>query len=340
VVASLVKGGLSCLTPLYRTAVWYCNRQFDSGSRPIESVDVPVISIGNLTTGGTGKTPMVVWVCRLLRTHHIRVAIISRGYGAEKENGNISLNDEAIELEHRLPDVPHLQDADRVKIARVAVEELEPEALVIDDGFQHRRLHRDLDIVLIDATTPFGYGRLLPRGLLREPIAALKRADRIVITRCELADEKKIHEIKTQIDKVAIETPVSLARTVASDLIQQDGKSLSIDDLKTKKWFAFSAIGNPDAFESSLESLGCEVAGTMRFPDHHRYDRGDLTAIAATAKQSGADSLICTHKDLVKVATNRIDGLNVFALQICVEIFEGREELEAAILERFSVSRS
>lgn len=336
----MVRWTLGCLTPFYRIAVWFRNRQFDTGSRPIESVDVPVISIGNLTTGGTGKTPLVVWVCQLLRRHDVRVAIVSRGYGAEQQDGKISLNDEALELEHRLPDVPHLQDSDRVKIARIAIEELEPESIVLDDGFQHRRLRRDLDIVLIDATNPFGYGRLLPRGLLREPIGALRRCDAIVVTRCELVDEAQLDQIVSRIERAAADRPVALAKTVIKGLIQHSGSAPELETASTKKWLAFSAIGNPAAFEASLSSNGFQVCNSIRFRDHHTFDRADLASIAAAARACGADSLICTHKDLVKIATNRIEGLPVFALQIGVELFRGGDAIEQSVLRLFDRDRT
>ncbi len=134
---------------------------------------MPVVSIGNLTAGGTGKTPCVEYVVRFYRALDRRVAILSRGYG-----GDGARNDEALVLEENLPDVPHLQGADRVALAHIAIEELESEIVVLDDGFQHRRLARDLDLVLIDATAPWGHGYLLPRGLLREPPGSLKRGAR------------------------------------------------------------------------------------------------------------------------------------------------------------------
>ena len=165
------------LTPIYRFAIDRRNNRFENDSDAITKVDVPVISIGNLTTGGTGKTPLVIWLCRQIRQRNRRVAIISRGYGAEtSDRKTVKPNDEAMELGQRLPDVPHLQNPDRIASATIAIEELETQFIVMDDGFQHRHLHRDLDIVVVDATEPFGYGYLLPRGLLREPVKSLSRA--------------------------------------------------------------------------------------------------------------------------------------------------------------------
>src|SRR5205807_5814849 len=162
-----------------------------------------VISVGNLTVGGTGKTPCVEYVARRLRTWDRRVAILSRGYG-----GDGGANDEALVLEDNLPDVPHLQGADRVALAKIAVEELESDALVLDDGFQHRRLARDLDLVLIDATQPWGFGYQLPRGLLRESPRGLKRAGAVLLTRCDQVDAAALARLGDQVARLAPQAPV------------------------------------------------------------------------------------------------------------------------------------
>ncbi|MCA1685652.1 MAG: tetraacyldisaccharide 4'-kinase, partial [Planctomycetia bacterium] len=169
------------------------NLGYDRGRLAVARAAVPVVSVGNLTLGGTGKTPMVEWVARWYRRRGVRVAILSRGY---RRDGSGGVNDEAMVLEENLPDVPHLQDPDRVKIAGVAVEELGSELLVLDDGFQHRRLARDLDLVLLDALEPFGLGRLFPRGLLREPVRSLRRADLVVLTRADLVTADALRAIR------------------------------------------------------------------------------------------------------------------------------------------------
>jgi tetraacyldisaccharide 4'-kinase len=158
--------GLRAVSVPYGLAVRVRNWLYDRGWKRVVRAAVPVVSVGNLTLGGTGKTPCVEYVARFYRRLDLRVAILSRGYGSRAGR-----NDEALVLEENLPDVPHLQGPDRAALAAIGVEELESEILVLDDGFQHRRLARDLDLVLIDATEPWGYGYLFPRGLLREPPA-------------------------------------------------------------------------------------------------------------------------------------------------------------------------
>lgn len=326
-LAALVRALLSCLTPFYRFGVWYRNRQFDSGSREVKPVAAKVISIGNITTGGTGKTPMVIWVSKLLAGQNVSHGIVSRGYGAKDSDAP---NDEALELKARLPNVPHVQNPDRVAAANRCIDEHGVSTIVLDDGFQHRRIARDLDIVLVDASNPFGYGSLLPRGLLREPISSLARADVVVITRCERVAETAIEKIKSTIS-AASSAPVVLCKTKATGLINEDGAEMSLEKLRKGNWFVFSAIGNQSAFEESLRQLGCNVVGCQRYRDHHNFNASDELEIFFQANQCDADSIICTHKDLVKIDKASLK-MPTYALKIEIEIFEGQDELQKKIL--------
>jgi len=329
-LAWLVRAGMNLLTPVYRGVVAIRNRRFDrdAGER-IRRAEIPVISVGNLTTGGTGKTPMVIWLAQYLRSVDKRVVIVSRGYQGSQHEGT-SRNDEALEMEIRLPDVPHLQDPDRFRMTQIDTEELESEIVLLDDGFQHRQLHRDLDIVLIDATEPFGYGRLLPRGLLREPISSLARADVVVVTRCQLADPPSISEIESKIRSANSKVPIVKAETVTRRWLQYDGTEASIDELKSSV-FAFCGIGNPSGFMGTLGQLGIEVVGERVFEDHHVYSREDLESLAAAARESNAEALVCTHKDLVKIGVNRFQDLPIYALVIDLEIVSGDQQLKDCI---------
>ncbi len=194
-VAALIRVVLCGVAIPYRIAVTRRNRQFDRGLREVISCGVPVISVGNLTTGGTGKTPIICYLAKWYQSQGIRVAIVSRGYG--RTDGKP--NDEALELAARLPQVPHLQNPDRVAAAREAVQRVNAQLILMDDGFQHRRLHRELNLVVVDATCPFGYQHLLPRGLLREPITSLQSADLAIITRCDGRTPDELADIKTTI---------------------------------------------------------------------------------------------------------------------------------------------
>src|SRR5262249_6755218 len=182
--AGLLRAGLRIAETPYSLAMRTRNLWYNLGQSS-SRVEAKVISVGNLTLGGTGKTPMVEWLGRWFRKRGVRVAIVSRGYGAEDG----VLNDEALELEQKLPDVPHLQNADRVAASRVAIEEFASQVILLDDAFQHRRIARDLDIVLLDALEPFGFDHVFPRGTLREPLEGLARASFVVLTRADMAGD-------------------------------------------------------------------------------------------------------------------------------------------------------
>lgn len=315
-MAYLCRGCLWLASFPYRWIVSIRNRQFDRG-KGVTRARVPVLSIGNLTTGGTGKTPLVCYLAKNLRKLDLRVSILSRGYGSN-ESG---VNDEAMELEMRLPDVPHLQDPNRKKIADIATEELGAEVILLDDGFQHRRLHRDIDILVIDATNPFGFGHLLPRGLLREPIKNIQRADIAVVNRCNFVDDQTVSEIKAVLRQHKPTLPIALAWTVADELIDHAAKTTAIDKFAGKSVGTFCGIGNPSGFQNTLEQLDVKVIASKEFPDHHQYTRDDIQQLSEWAKSlEGCDAILCTQKDLVKINLKKLAGIDLLAVQISTKI--------------------
>jgi tetraacyldisaccharide 4'-kinase len=321
--AALQRLGL-CLASLpYGLAVRLRNALFDRGWRRSERVAVPVVSVGNLTAGGTGKTPCVEHVAAFYRGLGRRVAILSRGYGAEGGR-----NDEALVLEENLPDVPHLQGADRVALARIAVEELESEVLVLDDGFQHRRLARDLDLVLLDASEPWGHGHLLPRGLLREPPSGLRRADVVLLTRCDQADEDGRRRLRERVAKLAPGLPVAESVHRPVGLVDGERRETGLELLHGRPLAGFCGLGNPDAFHRTLLGLG-PVCAFRVYPDHHAYSRADVEALQAWARSLPADAVVATtQKDLVKVRLTALGGRPLWAVRVRLEVSAGREELE------------
>lgn len=339
--AGAIRALLWALTPIYRLGVHRRNRQFESDEKVyVTKVAVPVISIGNLTTGGTGKTPLVIWLCRQIRQVDRRVAIVSRGYGAAKNPDRTSrANDEALELGQRLPDVPHLQDPNRAASATIAIEELETEVIVMDDGFQHRALGRDLDIVVVDATEPFGFGYLLPRGLLREPVKNISRADFVVLSRCDQVSDEEIARTETELRKHSPHLPIARTKVQPAKWMQYDGQEKGLcqvagsptEDADARAVFVCCAIGNPDSFLNTVASTGVKVVGQKFFPDHHLYDRTDIEVIAEAAVESGAAAIVCTHKDLVKIGVNQFKGLPIYALVAEIVFLEGETELLAAV---------
>jgi len=258
---------------------------------------IPVISVGNITVGGTGKTPMVIWLCEFLRAKQIKCAILTRGYKAE--NGNRS--DEPAVLARNCPEAALIVNPDRLAGAIEAVKRQHCQVLIMDDGFQHRRLHRDIDIVTIDATLPFGYGKMLPAGLLREPVSSLKRAQAAVITRSDLVSEENLGKLSERINKV--NPNIVIARTIHAPVCAMTAgdKQISLEKLKGKVVYAFCGIANPEAFFETINRLGVKLAGTKIYDDHHNYTAADVNALYTEAAQSGAQILLTTEKDYNKI---------------------------------------
>jgi len=322
--------GLWFLSVPYSLGVRLRNWLFDHGWKRIERATVPVISVGNLTLGGTGKTPCVEYIAHFYRQFDLRVALLSRGYGAAA-----GVNDESLVLEENLPDVPHLQGADRAQLARIAVEELESEVLVLDDGFQHRRLARTLDVVLIDATAPFGHGYLFPRGLLREPVTGLRRAQVVLLTRCDQVDAATVATIRQRIERIAPGLPV--AETVhqpAAWVNTPEGTTLPVSALAGRPLAAFCGLGNPEGFRRTLQQLGATLTDFRTYPDHHAYTRTDVEELRSWARQQPTECVVVTtQKDLVKLRLNRLAEHELWALRIQLAFTAGQDWFDRHLKE-------
>lgn len=268
------------------------NFLYSAGWLKTHQVNAVVISIGNITTGGTGKTPLVSHLVKYLAGKY-KPAILTRGY---KSNEGIS--DEATLLAQTCPKIPVIINPDRVAGAKEAIAQ-DTNVLVMDDGFQHRRLARDLDIVTIDATEPFGFGRLLPAGLLREPVKQIGRADAIVITRANQTNPEKIEQIKQTIRKYKADMPIACAIHQCISLNTTGGET-SLEQLHEKKVFAYCGVGNPEAFFKTLEQLGVNLAGRKIYPDHYHYTSDDIPQITALAHSTNAELVVTTEKDWIK----------------------------------------
>jgi tetraacyldisaccharide 4'-kinase len=323
--ATLLRGVLGlCETP-YAWAMRLRNHRYDRGLAKTHRVDVPVVSIGNLTLGGTGKTPLVLWVAGYFRQRGVRVSIVSRGYAA----GDDGRNDEALELELALPEVPHLQNAKRVEAAQRAVEELKTELILLDDGYQHRRLERDLDIVLLDATEPFGFGHVFPRGTLREPIVGLARADVVVLSRADMLSADARQVVQERASQLAPRAVWCEVQHSPQELVNAQGQTQSLESLAGKRVAAFCGIGNPAGFRHTLEALGAEVVVWREFPDHHRYVRGDVESLAQAAAR--AELAVCTRKDLVKLGLTQIGTTPLWSIRVELGFSVGQREFEASL---------
>ena len=325
----LLRGPLRVASWGYRCGVAFRNLLFDFGIKRSHAARVPVISVGNLTTGGTGKTPTVAMLVRLLKEAGHRPGIISRGYRELAEGGN----DEARVLELLCPGTPHVQNRDRVFAASQVT--ASPDAatdgcsvIIADDAFQHRRLKRDLDIVLIDALNPWGHDALLPRGLLREPVSGLRRADIVILTRADLVNES----VRAGIWKVVETNNDAVAKVELSfapaGLVDKAGNQHDIEDSDV---LAFCGIGNPDGFRKTLASAKISIRELIAFPDHHHYDQSDLQQLTETAEKSEATALVTTLKDLVKIQSEWIGSAMLLALNIEAQVTSGEDSLVEAI---------
>jgi len=312
--ASLLRLLLGAAAGGYSIAVRERNFLYSNGWLKAHRADAVVISIGNITVGGTGKTPLVVWLCKEIipdsrfQISNSQCAILTRGYKSRAQEHKSTraqkiedYRDEPAILAESCPEVNVIVNPDRVAGAAEAINKFGAKVLIMDDGFQHRRLVRDLDIITIDGTQPFGYGKMLPAGLLREPVTSLKRAGAVVITRCDQVTETELSEIEKKLS--AINPNMIIARSIHAPAYVKttDNKETSLDHLKGKKIFAFCGIGNPGAFLNTIKSLSCDLAGEKIYNDHHHYTNDCLADIYEQAECLKADLILTTQKDWTKI---------------------------------------
>lgn len=281
----------------YGAAMHLRNLAYDRVPALARRADIPVVSIGNITVGGTGKTPMVVEVVSRLQAMGCRPAVLTRGYKGTADRPA----DEVLELREALPGVPVIVGRDRVAAARDARRSYGADCAVLDDGFQHRRLARDLDIVLIDALDPWGRHAVLPAGRLREPLGGLRRADALVVTRANQVAAARDDEIVAQLRRIVLDTPIWRAGVEAAAVVVVAGQSQPAATLNGRRVFVVCGLGNPATFLRLVETLGATVAGRRVFNDHHRYAGPDLERIDADAERAGAEYVVTTRKDWVKL---------------------------------------
>jgi tetraacyldisaccharide 4'-kinase len=286
------------LALLYSLGIRFRNVRYDRSRRAARRVGLPVISIGNLTVGGTGKTPIVIETARRLQELGRRPVILTRGYGAAAGEAS----DEVREFSEALPDVPVVVNPDRVAGAETARAEAGADCLVLDDGFQHRRLRRDLDVVVVDALDPWGGGWVLPVGRLREPLCGLARAHLFIIARSNQVPSSVVGQIEDVLNVHAPEAPVLQAAVKPESIVYQEGRSEGPESLAYHCALPTCGIGNPATFLRSVEQLAGRVCLAMVFGDHQRYKRRHVRKIIAAAERRGADLVVTTRKDWVKLA--------------------------------------
>ncbi|MCG9126765.1 tetraacyldisaccharide 4'-kinase [Candidatus Poribacteria bacterium] len=345
------------LTPLkwlYVTIIYIRNLCYDLGISKQTQLPCTVISIGNIVVGGTGKTPATATIANLLHKKGYKVVILLRGYGRSSSEkisivsdgekclcSRIESGDEAYLLAHQLNGIPIIVGKNRFDTGKIAYDHFNCDIILLDDGYQHRKLTRDIDILTIDATQPFGTGTLLPIGTLREPISSLKRASIILLTRTD-SPHKPIEDLKNEIKRYipnssildSIHHPTSLYELGNHNWKNDESQTIPLKELEDKRILAVCGIGNPDAFKSTIQSLNPESIQLIPFPDHHIYSDSDIEKIVQKSKQVNAQWVVTTQKDEDKLATLS-QHIPVFVLSIELIFTDGKEvllnELQAII---------
>jgi tetraacyldisaccharide 4'-kinase len=316
---------------LYRCIIFLRNKFYDWQLFKTYRVNCPVLCVGNISVGGTGKTPVVEFLAHTLRhSYKQRVAIVSRGY-KRLSNGTVIVTngqdnpidvklagDEPFLLAKHLQDIPIIVDTDRVRGAQFAIDRFQTDFIILDDGFQHRRLYRDLDIVVVNSMTGFGNKRLLPAGPLRESIKSLKRAHYIWINRIDFAGEERIPKL----DEIHnFKLPIVEADYVPDVLIDlKTRQSENPQMIKNKRILAFAGIAFPERFKLTLQWLKPAMLELISFRDHHAYSEVDINSIQAQGRQIQADFILTTEKDAVKLNFNLNSEIPIYYIKMGLQL--------------------
>ena len=321
------------------------NLLFDLRILKVHKLSCPVISVGNLAVGGTGKTPMVIWLARFLSEEGWRVGVVSRGYRGVKTNsvlvvsdgrnilaGSDISGDEPQLLARRLPGIPVLCSIKRALAAETAVEKFRCEVLILDDGFQHRFLARNLDVVMLDSHYPFGDGSLFPRGILRERTTALSRAQALVLSRFDGSEQaEQSHEnLVSQWPEKTVITAAHLATRLFGAATQKERPLSSIAD---KRLAAFAGIGRPDDFFRTVHELGADLVYTASLPDHYPLTIELLTLLSQEASEQKPEMWLTTEKDWVRLPDELPDSMELWVLAVEIDMDGDSSLLKAVVQE-------
>ncbi len=282
---------LKWLAAIYGAVIWIWDAWFRRFPDRIQKVGARVISVGNITWGGTGKTPLTTMIARDLAEEGNKVAVLIRGYG----------DDEVQELRKKLPGIPVITGRNRVKSAREAIEKHGAKVLVLDDAFQHRKIHRDLNLLMINSTEPFGPGGLIPLGTLREPLESMARADLFILTKCDVGS-KNVHWIRQKIN--ALKPNAVIFEAVHKPMALRDplkNRRIPPHDLRNRKVAALSGIGDPHSFEKMVEMQGAEVRFAARYPDHHCFKASEIAHFLKQSRNMGLREAVTTEKDFIRL---------------------------------------
>jgi tetraacyldisaccharide 4'-kinase len=330
---SVMKGQRSSFTSqliIYLLLPWslvyglgvFCHRNFNR-LRGAYKAPKPVISIGNITVGGSGKTPLVIWLAKNLQNKGIKSIILIRGFMPKGSKAS----DEVDMLNEQIPFIPVIAGADRTESIRGVENSMPVDVYICDDAFQHWPLHRDLNIVAIDSVNPFGNGCLLPAGILREPVSALKRADIIILTKTDGPGNDQ--DLSSKIKRINPKAMIMESRYKPAGAVGVfDSDILPADFLKEKPAVGFCAIGDPLSFQSSLMNSGVKISKLFTFMDHHVYKKEDIRRMAEYCRLQAIKVLVTTHKDAVKLRDFKdlFAGLDLVYIPIQLEVTKGADE--------------
>lgn len=334
----------------YRAVAGCRNFLYDSGILPSKKLPCPVVSVGNITAGGTGKTPTVIMLAIMLKAAGYRPAVLSRGYGRKNSRGlqivsdgrNIRADhdeagDEPFLIAVRLPEIPIVVGSDRYLAGRRAIEEFSADILILDDGFQHRRLYRDIDILLLNHARPVGNNHLLPCGSLREEVKALKRADIVLLTGS--SPEGNMDLEHPPLAPFLHDFPnIFYGCHKPLKIISGKKDSLPPDWLKGRKIYAFAGIGAPQSFRRTIESLGGSLTGFLSFSDHHVFTPEDIVTVRTEAERLHAEIILTTEKDGVRLRNFPHFLEDIFLLRIEMSIIGGSEAFYSLIKQKLAAS--
>jgi tetraacyldisaccharide 4'-kinase len=349
-VAGIVKSFLYCLSLLYGLVVKVL--VFIYHLKPYR-LNCKVISVGNITLGGTGKTSLVALIAKYLKQKRHKVAILSRGYKrigsrfsllASRPNNEHrtpnteTMGDEPYMLKMNLGDVPVVVDTDRIQAAKLAIRDYGADTVILDDGLQQWRIKKDLEIVTIDATCPFGNRKLIPRGILREPLSSLKRADVFILTKTNLnPDNQDIKDFLSSINPQSLivestHSPLGFYR------LQERDEFLRLEALKGETVTLISGIADPDSFQNLIASLGINIGSAFRFPDHHNYSKEELDRIIENSKDKNIGTIITTEKDAARIRSLQLTAysLQLLYLRIELKIIKDEQEFYNRLLRLYS----
>jgi tetraacyldisaccharide 4'-kinase len=331
-VAALARAGLRVAEIPYTLIVSARNALYQREILKSHRLARSVISVGNITTGGTGKTPVVRWLAENLRDH--RPAILLRGYKSTDD-----ASDEQMLLHEQLPDIPVIARSSRIRGAAAALaQQADTGLFLLDDGMQHRKIARDFELVLIDATNPFGFDHVLPRGLLREPLAGLARGHAFLITRANQSDDANLQKIREILAEHNPQVPVYYADHALKN-VRRDEQLLPIESFRDRRLFLFCGIGNPSALQNQLSSLGFNLVGSQFFPDHHVYTESELSELTQNMTNANADLLLTTEKDWIKIEPIAHKMKTMICRTELSLTFHGDDEAKLLEFVRLSISR-